>query len=76
MSDTIAPKAYHPDAVPWNEADGIPWSETCTRDLIAALLEGEAVEEIANFLQYYESTVRSKMQELGLEERVSFPAAR
>jgi len=66
MSET--PNAYNPNATPWNEADGTPWSETCTRDLIAALEEGDTVEEIANHLQYYESTVRAKIRELGLRE--------
>jgi hypothetical protein len=66
MSET--PYTHNSKAIPWNEADGIPWSATCTRDLIAALEEGDTVEEIANFLQYYESTVRAKIRELGLRE--------
>lgn len=61
---------YHPDATPRNEADGIPWSENSTRDLIAALNNGDSLEEIANYLQYSQSTVRAKMRELGLEERL------
>jgi DNA-binding NarL/FixJ family response regulator len=61
--------SYHPDAPPWNEANGIPWSETSTRDLIAALEQGSSIQEIANYLQYSENTVRAKMQELGLNKR-------
>ena len=38
---------YDPKAAPWNEADEIPWSEDTTRDLIAALVHGDGVEEIA-----------------------------
>lgn len=57
---------YDPEATPWNEADGIAWSETNTRDLIAALEHGDPIGDIANYLQYCESTVRAKMQELGL----------
>ncbi len=60
---------YHPDATPWNEADGIAWSEDTTRDLIAALEQGQSVEEIVDYLQYSEGTVRAKMQELGLKEK-------
>ena len=29
--------SYHLEATPWNEANGIPWPEKSTRDLIAAL---------------------------------------
>ena len=60
---------YNDHATPWNEADGIPWSENSTRDLIAALEDGDSVEEIADYLQYSNETVRAKMEELGLEER-------
>jgi DNA-binding NarL/FixJ family response regulator len=63
------PNPYHPDATPWNEADGIAWSESSTRDLIAALEQGDSIEEIANYLQYSKETVRAKIGELGLKER-------
>ena len=43
------PNSYDPDATPWNEADGIPWSDNSTRDLIAALEKGDSIEEIANY---------------------------
>lgn len=60
---------YNPQATPWNEADGIPWSDDSTRDLIAALENGDTVAEAAMYLQYTEETVRAKMKELGLEVR-------
>ena len=50
---------YHPEATPWNNADGIAWSETTTHDLIAALEQGDSVEDVANYLQYSEETVRA-----------------
>jgi DNA-binding NarL/FixJ family response regulator len=59
---------YNAHATPWKEADGIAWSENSTRDLIAALAQGDSVQEIANYLQYSVETVRAKMRELGLEE--------
>lgn len=71
MTGRDVPVPYHPDAVPWNEADGILWSDDTTRDLIAALDRGDSIEDVANYLQYYESTVRARMQELGLNERSS-----
>ncbi len=63
------PNPYQPDATPWNEADGIPWSEETTRDLIAALEGGQTVDQIVDYLQYSEGTVRAKMPELGLKEK-------
>jgi hypothetical protein len=64
-----SPNPYHPDAAPWNESDGIPWSEETTRDLIAALEQRQTVDQIVDYLQYSEGTVRAKMQELGLKEK-------
>ena len=63
--------SYNPNAAPWNEADGIPWSEETTRDLIAALEQGISVKEIVDYLQYSEDTVRAKMQELDLKEKTT-----
>ena len=63
------PNPYHTDATPWNEAVGIPWSENSTRNLIAALEQGDNIEEIANYLQCSEETVRAKMGELGFVRR-------
>jgi hypothetical protein len=47
----ITPNPYNPDATPWNEADGIPWSESSTRDLITGLEQGDSIEDIAHYLQ-------------------------
>ena len=63
-----SPNSYHPYATPWNEADHIPWSESSTRDRIAALQRGDSIEKKATYLQFSESTVRAKIQELGLKE--------
>ncbi len=65
------PNPYHPDATPWNEADGIVWSESSTRDRIAALEKGDSIEELANYRQYSPDTVGAKIGELRLEERRS-----
>ena len=62
---------YNPEATPLNEADGIAWSDDSTRDLIAALQNGDTVAEAAMCLQYSEKTVRTKMKELGLEARAA-----
>jgi hypothetical protein len=66
---TNGSSSYDPDAASWNEADGIPWSDMTTEDLIAALKEGCSVEEAAIYLQYSEATIRAKMTELGLERK-------
>jgi hypothetical protein len=65
--------SYDPDATPWNEADGIPWSDMTTEDLVAVLNDGCSIEEAAIYLQYSEATIRAKMKELGLKERLRNP---
>jgi hypothetical protein len=73
LSMTKGSTTYDPDATPWNEADGIPWSDMTTEDLVAALNEGCTVEESAIYLQYSEITIRAKMDELGLKEQTRRP---
>ena len=42
MPPRLTPNLYHPDAVPWNEADAIIWFENSTCELIAALEQGDS----------------------------------
>ena len=64
---------FDPKATPWNEPNGRDrgnaWTDETTEDLKRALENGDTVEEIAIFLQYWPKTVRAKMKELGLKEK-------